>query len=555
MSLNAMRQGMIFLTLCLAILLVWSLMKNKQYSIGHAFIDDSYVRYSLSLQDLTQGGLICGGIGTGKTSLRLHIMHFLLQNDVRIIDFDIKGDAPRFSKLGKKGKILLPGKNLSLNIFQCPTGYSKKEYAEILIRSFLELLPNNLDLAPQQQYLLTKSIYLTVERDGTSKDFLETIIMISIQEKETIENFQEVSAYSLIQKLNWMQTLLGDVFWSEKTNLTNQDWCNESLFFDFSEIFDKVPISLLRFLIDIILTRIRIHLQYDTSFNTEFGPKLAIFIDEGQLLIPRTKNQLALSKLEEAFTTLRYKGLSVFGTGVSAEMMSTVFLDAGFIGHFQSQSKNWDLSFELPSGESSNIQMLPRYTCVMKTMSSQTPRSIKLARFNLSQDDLELYFQRVYKQCFEQFPIIDAFEVNPETIWKLRIRATFSDLTEIKAPMFNQIWRDGEYLLQKLWFKEWHLDSDITLPEISKSLFKSLSNNGTFGRHTSFNQQRMTLFTLMQIVVLNYIINNEFNQRVNLLKQNYRKLLSTAEQYINEHLIPANYESEVFGKINTFIKV
>jgi hypothetical protein len=549
------QQGLVVLILCLSILFIWKKKKDWDYTIGEAFFDGSYFPYNLSLQELTQGGLICGAIGTGKTSLRLHILQFLLKNNVRIVDFDIKGDAPRFAHLGEKGKILLPGKNFSFNIFHCPTGYSNKDYAEILIRSFLELLPSDLNLSPPQQYLLTKSVYLTVEREGTPKDFFETIIMISVQEKETIENFQEVSAYSLIQKLNWMQTLLGDIFWSEQTNLTNEDWSNESLFFDFSQISDKVPISLLRFLIDIILTRIRVHLQYDTSFSTESEPKLVIFIDEGQLLMPRTNNQLKLSKLEETFTTLRYRGVSVFGTGVSAEMMSTVLLDAGFISHFQSHSKVWDLSFELPGDESSNIQRLPRHTCVLKTLRNQIPRSIKLEPFNLSQDNLELYSLRIDSQQLRRFPIVETFEMNSETIWRLRIRATFSDLSEMKAPRFNQIWRDGRHLLQQLWINEWHLDSDITLPEISKSLFKSLSNNGTFGRDTLVNQQRMTLFTLMQIVVLNYIINNEFNQRVNLLKQNYRKLLSIAEEYINEHLIPANNEIEGFGKINTFIKV
>jgi hypothetical protein len=550
-----LQQGLVVLILCQSILFIWKKKKDWDYTIGEAFFDGSYFPYNLSLQELTQGGLICGAIGTGKTTLRLHILQFLLKNNVRIVDFDIKGDAPRFAHLGEKGKILLPGKNFSFNIFQCPTGYSNKDYAEILIRSFLELLPSDLNLSPPQQYLLTKSVYLTVEREGTPKDFFETIIMISVQEKETIENFQEVSAYSLIQKLNWMQTLLGDIFWSEQTNLTNEDWSNESLFFDFSQISDKVPISLLRFLIDIILTRIRVHLQYDTSFSTESEPKLVIFIDEGQLLMPRTNNQLKLSKLEETFTTLRYRGVSVFGTGVSAEMMSTVLLDAGFISHFQSHSKVWDLSFELPGDESSNIQRLPRHTCVLKTLRNQIPRSIKLEPFNLSQDNLELYSLRIDSQQLRRFPIVETFEMNSETIWRLRIRATFSDLSEMKAPRFNQIWRDGRHLLQQLWINEWHLDSDITLPEISKSLFKSLSNNGTFGRDTLVNQQRMTLFTLMQIVVLNYIINNEFNQRVNLLKQNYRKLLSIAEEYINEHLIPANNEIEGFGKINTFIKV
>jgi hypothetical protein len=554
-NLTYLQQGLVVLILCQSILFIWKKKKDWDYTIGEAFFDGSYFPYNLSLQELTQGGLICGAIGTGKTSLRLHILQFLLKNNVRIVDFDIKGDAPRFAHLGEKGKILLPGKNFSFNIFHCPTGYSNKDYAEILIRSFLELLPSDLNLSPPQQYLLTKSVYLTVEREGTPKDFFETIIMISVQEKETIENFQEVSAYSLIQKLNWMQTLLGDIFWSEQTNLTNEDWSNESLFFDFSQISDKVPISLLRFLIDIILTRIRVHLQYDTSFSTESEPKLVIFIDEGQLLMPRTNNQLKLSKLEETFTTLRYRGVSVFGTGVSAEMMSTVLLDAGFISHFQSHSKVWDLSFELPGDESSNIQRLPRHTCVLKTLRNQIPRSIKLEPFNLSQDNLELYSLRIDSQQLRRFPIVETFEMNSETIWRLRIRATFSDLSEMKAPRFNQIWRDGRHLLQQLWINEWHLDSDITLPEISKSLFKSLSNNGTFGRDTLVNQQRMTLFTLMQIVVLNYIINNEFNQRVNLLKQNYRKLLSIAEEYINEHLIPANNEIEGFGKINTFIKV
>ncbi|MHA2253358.1 MAG: hypothetical protein ACXAD7_23550, partial [Candidatus Kariarchaeaceae archaeon] len=66
-NLNETQLGIIVLTPCFLILLTWKLMKNAQYSIGHAFIDDSYTPYTLSLQDLAQGGLICGAIGTGKT--------------------------------------------------------------------------------------------------------------------------------------------------------------------------------------------------------------------------------------------------------------------------------------------------------------------------------------------------------------------------------------------------------------------------------------------------------------------------------------------------------
>ncbi|MCH8907950.1 MAG: DUF87 domain-containing protein, partial [Candidatus Heimdallarchaeota archaeon] len=293
--------------------------------------------FGISSNDFKRGGIICGRIGSGKTTLRLHILKHLLEQGIRVIDFDIKGDAPKFDQIGSKGLILRPKQNFSLNPFSCPTGYTIKEYGEILTETIMSIIPDKQSLTPPQKHLLSKSIKQTVDTNGTCSTFFRNILTISKAEKSIIDNYQDATSHALITKLSWLQSSLGDIFWNENNTLTEEDFSTKSLFFDLSKLKEGADISLVTFFINLILTRVIATRRNQGGYAETSVPKLIIFLDEAQLLMP-VNTTTQLTRLEEAVTTLRYKGISVIAAGVSADLMSSTLLDTGFIAQYRTES-------------------------------------------------------------------------------------------------------------------------------------------------------------------------------------------------------------------------
>jgi len=294
--------------------------------------------------DFTQGGLITGGIGTGKTTLRLHIMDRLILEGTRIIDIDFKGDAPRYEYFRKFGKVYVPKVNLQLNPFSVPKGSEMKEYVDQLTRALIETIDDSTELSPPQRNLLYEATKMTVRLNGNSRDFFENISQLSIRESQIIDNKQDHTAIALINKFQWLESTMREIFWTQDTNLDPMTFVEDNSYIDLSQINDTVPIEQMRFLINLILMNFTIALkskgeQYKYDKDRNKIPKYAIFLDEGQYLVPRKDTiKKELSRLEEIISTFRYKGVAVIASGVSAELMSTLLTDSGFIAQFRSDS-------------------------------------------------------------------------------------------------------------------------------------------------------------------------------------------------------------------------
>jgi hypothetical protein len=374
--------------------------------------------FGLEPDDLAQGGIICGAIGTGKTTLRLQLLQQLLQKDIRVIDFDLKGDAPRYLSLGSQGLIVQPGNNFFINPFLCPKGYSSQEYSDTLIRIFLDTIPHHETLTPPQKHLLIKATQKTVEQGGTARDFFHNLLVLGSSEQEVLDNYQEHTSQALLVKFSWMQHTLGNIFWREGSSLGEEEYSKYNLYFDFSVLMHLVPHTLIRFLMDVIMTRIMgsIRLQ-----NPQYAQQLVIFIDEAQILMPRRKagDQSNLSRLEETVATLRYKGVSVVATGISADLMSRVLLDTGLIVQFRSESL--DLLRGLGLLEPEDRALVPHlepYTCVLRRGSS----TVQLAVHPFSQQQLDPdEYQLVLKsQHLPYHKRLLSFSLNFTSLWRAR---------------------------------------------------------------------------------------------------------------------------------------
>ena len=421
--------------------------------------------FGISSNDFKRGGIICGRIGSGKTTLRLHILRHLLEQGIRVIDFDIKGDAPKFDQIGSKGLILRPKQNFSLNPFSCPPGYTIKEYGEILTETIMSTIPDKQSLTPPQKHLLNKSIKQTVDTNGTVSTFFRNILTISKAEKSIIDNYQDATSHALITKLSWLQSSLGDIFWNENNTLTEQDFSTKSLFFDLSKLKEAADISLVTFFVNLILTRVIATLRNEGGYAERSVPKLIIFLDEAQLLMPlNTTTQL--TRLEEAVTTLRYKGISVIAAGVSADLMSATLLDTGFIAQYRTESYALSRALGLDQEERVILNRLPDFTSVISSsFTMYKPVHVKINRFDSPQMDPQGYLNRVKKQHLPIAIPLPEFKFDQRLHFQSLVLSKIDGLQSLETRLYEYFCEEAKKFLN--WLKVDLLDLLINLQDFS----------------------------------------------------------------------------------------
>lgn len=423
----------------------------SQHTIGSVIIDGKKtIPFGINPKDFAQGGIICGSIGSGKTTLRLHIMQLLINKGIQIIDFDLKGDASRYQSLSDKGKILVPGINFRLNPFLCPESYSIREYGDILVRTFIDTIPISQQLTSAQENMLTKSVHKTVTEKGNSYIFFKNILELSLQEKAVIDNYQENTAQALIVRFNWMQNSLGDIFWRESSTLLENDYLSENLFFDFNFLNHIATHTQIRFIQNLIITKIM-------SANRNLGehiskgiPKTIIFIDEAQILMPKNPNINRLTRAEEALSTLRYKGISVIAAGISAEMMSSLLLDTGFIAQYQSESKMLLRNLNLFSPEESTIvPKLPSFHALIKAKSGKNHTLLvnidENFEIKVSEEAYNIQINSIIDSTNTR---LSEFSINYNSYWEARINGLFSNKLRINYTRLD-IMKDETILFLK----------------------------------------------------------------------------------------------------------
>ncbi|MDH5644980.1 MAG: hypothetical protein OEZ01_03180, partial [Candidatus Heimdallarchaeota archaeon] len=526
---------------------------NPESIIGQIMLNQRSNPFGISLKDFSKGGIICGAIGTGKTNLRLHILNLLLLNNVRIIDFDIKGDAPKYRNIRENGIVLIPNLNFSFNPFICPSGISKKKYSSILYRIFLEAISQNEIITPPQKYLLSQAISYTVEFDGNCKSFLENLLLFANIEKEIIDNLQESSALALISKLNWIKDSLKEVFWFDSNVLNSDQWRNSSLFFDLSVVKESVPIHLVQFLINLITSRIQlessninqIHLdnndekEIQSLHNGNQGNTLntVIFIDEAQLLMPANQTG-KLTVLEEILTTLRYRGISVISSGVSAELLSQTLLDTGFISQFRSSSSKLIKSLGFNNSESNLIHSLQPFNTFIYTDSiGGKAIQVQIDKFSFNQDDEIIYLNDIQSNL-DQNTLLKEFNFNLELYYRMKIQSFIIDKLTIKLPkreklvdlISSQLQQNGTILIESILNGNIGLFIESTI-KYSIHYFKS-------------NDLLQSCLLYLQECFVHIFLFHQYQPKFKQIKNNLRKLISI---YITE--IKAELDSKIMNSI------
>ncbi len=497
---------------------------------GHVLVDNQMTSpFGINAEDLAQGGIICGGIGTGKTTLRLHLMRSLLEQDVRVIDFDLKGDAPRYLSLGSQGLIIKPNQNFLVNPFSVPQGYSEKEYCDILFRAFLETVPHHETLSPPQKQLLNRSIELTVNTQGNARDFFHNILVIGNSEKRIIDNYQENTSQSLLVKFAWMQTNLGDIFWREENTLTESDYCEHNIFFDFSILVHTVPHKLIRFLMDLIMTRLMGSLRLEGNYGRNQKPRLVIFIDEAQILMPQRLKNDELSRLEETVSTLRYKGVAVLATGISASMMSHVLLDTGFIAQFRSESTDLLRNLGLFStNESAIIPQLDRFTSIVRSNSMGNQGiHVGLDPFNEVQYDHNQYNIMIKLQYLPTGLKLPVFSLNFDSHWSAKIDSVMPEKLAIGGILREKLETEVDQFIR----------SDIKL--FANLMARSALDKVVEKIYRKFQQMNLDSFKIIPLrfpeqflllvigkLYLLHVIENRNSPLLNRIEKNYLQEIS-----------------------------
>ncbi len=318
------------------------------------------------LEDFNQGGVISGSIGSGKTNLRLSIMKQMIISGIKIIDFDLKGDAFKIPFFQNSGVLFTPKVNLSINLFEIPPTTSKEEHIDFLFQLFITTLSDG-DLSSIQKEILFDALQFTVTNDGDISVFFQNILKVGITKERLVTNNQNNSSISLISKLKWLQTSFKDIFWSSSSNFTPDLIRNNNVFFDFSLIAQRSPLKYVRFLIDVIVNLLVLsYSRFDLNKTNKFNLNHVLFLDESQHLFPSSKVSDDFSKLEETVLTLRYKGISVIATGTSVESFSSVMKNVGFFVQFRTDDKFIGSILGLTNDQSTILPTLPNFHAVAK---------------------------------------------------------------------------------------------------------------------------------------------------------------------------------------------
>ncbi len=335
--------------------------------------------FTINLSDLKQGGIIAGAIGSGKTTLRLTIIEKLIQMGISILDIDYKGDAPRLFRFQNKGLVLIPGKNLHLDLFDKPNNISTTEFVGILFRSFVETIHDG-ELTPPQKHILQEALRKTVVKRGNIETFFRNIIIASMESKEIIENYQQQTALALINKYNWLQTSMRNVFGVHGQSVSGEDLAENNIFVDLSYIQHSAPNNHVRYFLDILITKLMLHYKSEESENfskLEQTLRKAIILDETHMIMPNQSKE-PLTKLEELVVTLRHKGLSVIATTTNPALISDIFLDSGFVAQFRTESNAMQRSLGFTNSEIKYLSQLPNFKFYLK--SNSTNYSLELLK-------------------------------------------------------------------------------------------------------------------------------------------------------------------------------
>jgi len=266
------------------------------------------------------GGVVAGSIGMGKTTFRFHLIKYLQSIRKLIIDFDYKGETS--SKLSEPEHVLIPGKNLMINLFDMNLGDPKKFSTRIAntIRA------NSTDLTPAQSHLLQQALYQTYNQGGTLDDFLSNIFCQGLQYSEDDILASKYTPLALYHRISWLFIDLGEVFCTTSTshNLFQSEY---DLFFDLSYLKQRVsPRNIARF-IELVL-----QMLLTSSIKLQ---KTAILIEESQLLYDAAYK----GAITEIITTLRHKEVSLYLIGTRFDEFPKMLLDSGSFIQFYSESR------------------------------------------------------------------------------------------------------------------------------------------------------------------------------------------------------------------------
>jgi hypothetical protein len=409
--------------------------KVYKNSVNIGYIDNDKNRpIYVHATDFKQGSVVAGRSGSGKTTLRLILMKYLIENDINIIDIDFKGDAPQYKFFRDQGQVYVPMVNLQINIFELDEMAKDFDLHESVIRSYSNELYNILaltfkdDLTPPQEAILREAIIKTVAEQGNSRIFLQNIYYVSVIEKSIVDNRQDASATALINKLQWLQVSLGKIFWHEKSNISFTEIAEQNSFFDLQVMSLEANNEQMRFLVNYIALKIKnIATKWTDCKSTIDGlpvPRTVIFIDEAQNLVPRTNKS---SPIVSIATTMRYKGLITYISGVDAGKINDEFTNASFIAQFGSNSDALYKSLGLESRSGSAIiSNLRDYTTYLKC-GSTLMKAVKVTTkiFSLIKSEDE------YREKFLTspiFPTLSSYFKSESTYYTVELKVMLEKL-------------------------------------------------------------------------------------------------------------------------------
>ncbi|MHA2504057.1 MAG: hypothetical protein ACXAE3_14450 [Candidatus Kariarchaeaceae archaeon] len=321
-------------------------MQRRQHQLALLSGTDKEV----SLQDLSisRGAIVTGTTGMGKSNLRFHLIAYFQSLGFQILDLDLKGEV-------KISNRLVPGINLAINLFQ------NRKISTIQVLHLIQTLAE--DLTPPQISLLTQ--VLESEEQSNLQEFFNNIVVTGLANSSSGMG-SPLTPTALLQKLRVLQDDFGTIFNVSSCSVSRES--NEDLFFDLSHLFGRCDLDKIAQFVEFIL-------HYFVISNPE-RRNMAIFLDESQLLLSKSSGKA----VETVVTHFRSRNIPVFIFGTRADHFPDLVLDSSTVFLFQSMSKKFR--------ETSN---LPPFDCIYISPEISKARRLTTLSFRSTLIDPKLY--------------------------------------------------------------------------------------------------------------------------------------------------------------------
>lgn len=346
----------------------------------HITSNMDYHLFKMKLEDIKRHILIYGQTGSGKTTF---VKQFLLNfsekyPQIKFILFEFKGEYLDLEKSIPDTKVLIPGENFTINLFENNL-FPKEILPELIFDSFksCQILDLNAEFSPQMEYVLINILkdLILKNSDKTWSNFFKKMDEYVLRKENQNPQIIQTSIGIKNRLRRYSEGPLKKIFTDQNSINSTSELFNHNYIIDLGNIIkiggNKEDIIFFSNLILKIIWHYNVNKKPTTNLD-----HITIFEDCSYLA---SKKVLELSKLtsylEDIALLLRGKGESLITITTTLDISKNIILNSGSKFFFKFNEKPDDIVHHLGLKSDTQLELASLNTglCIAKIDSIPYP--------------------------------------------------------------------------------------------------------------------------------------------------------------------------------------